>query len=267
MKTVYYTDPLRDDFAGNHIKAKRITESFKYIHDNIVWRMAAFFLYHFIAYPLVFLYCKILYSMSIKGKYNMSKIKKGGYFIYGNHTHVADTFIATILANPGRKNYIVASPEAVSIWGLETIVMMLGAIPIPATVKGKRKFLETVKKRINGGACVTIYPEAHIWPYYTGIRPFTDKAFYYPVRMNAPVIAFCNTYSKRTILRIVKIPRMKVFVSEPMYPDPELSPKEAQAELRDRVYSFMKQTSDQHSKYEYIRYVRQHTYAGNNVNN
>lgn len=266
MKTVYYTDLLHDDFAGNHIKTKAVTELFPYINNNIAWRITAFFLYHFVAYPLIFLYCKILYGMRIVGKDNIAEIKRGGYFIYGNHTHTVDSFIPTILSNPRRKSYIIAGPDSVSIRGFKNIVMMLGAIPLPTTLNGMRKFLTTVINRINGGASVAVYPEAHIWPYYTGIRPFADNSFYYPVKMNIPVIAFCNTYSKRKLLRFIKVPRMTVYVSRPMYPDASLPPKEAQAELKGRVYQFMKQMAGQYSKYEYIRYVQRQTYAEHSIN-
>lgn len=255
MKTVYYTDSAHDDFAGNHIKTRKVTESFAYINSNLVWRLAAFLLYYVIACPLVFLYCKILFGIKIRGKRNVYKIRRGGLFLYGNHTHMADSFIPSLLAVPGRRNYIIANPDAVSIPGLKTIVSMLGAIPIPSTIKGMKKFLFTIRRRINAGSCVTIFPEAHLWPYYTGIRPFTDTSFYYPVKFNVPVIAYCNTYSKRKLLRLIKRPRMTVYVSRPMYPNRELPPKKAQTELRDRVYQFMRDTATQHSNYEYIKYL------------
>jgi 1-acyl-sn-glycerol-3-phosphate acyltransferase len=265
MKILYYKDPLNDDFAFNHIQTTKVTESFTYIHKSLIWRFITFILYHLIALPLVYLYCKIIYGMRFKGRHNISKIKRGGFFLYGNHTHTVDSFIPYILSHPKRRNYIIASPDAVSIPGLRAIVMMLGAIPLPTSIKAMNKFLAAVKKRISSGATVTIYPEAHIWPYYTGIRPFTEKSFYYPVKMNVPVIAFCNTYTQRKYLTFVKVPRMKVYISEPFYPNPSLPPKEAQSELRDRVYQFMKQTADRNSNYEYIKYVQVKSDKDNNL--
>jgi 1-acyl-sn-glycerol-3-phosphate acyltransferase len=265
MKTVYYSDPIHDDFACTGIRTEDVTEAFRYINNHIVWRTAAFLLYHFVARPLILLYCKIIYGMRIRGLTRVLKLK-GGFFIYGNHTHIVDSFIPNLLAFPKRKNYIIANPDAVSIPGLKNIVMMLGAIPIPTTIKGMKKYMATIKKRIDGGACVTIYPEAHIWPYYTRIRPFTDKSFYYPVELKVPVITFCNTYSRRKILRFIKTPKMNVYISEPMYPNSSLSPKEAQADLRNRVYLFMKQTAEKHSNYEYIRYIQHTAYSGGSDN-
>ena len=39
-KTIYYSDPLNDDFANNNILTKNIESDFKYIHSNSLWRMA-----------------------------------------------------------------------------------------------------------------------------------------------------------------------------------------------------------------------------------
>lgn len=270
MKTVYYSDPLHDDFAGNHIKTQKVDETFPYINKNRIWKFNAFLLYYIVACPLIFLYCKVLYGMRIKGRRNMAKFKKGGVFIYGNHTHIVDSFIPCIMSYPKRRNYIIASPDAVSIPGLKTIVSMLGAVPIPITISGMRKFMETIENRIRKGSSVTIFPEAHLWPYYTGIRPFKDTSFFYPVNLNVPVIAYCNTYSRRKWLRFIKKPRMTVYLSCPMYPDTALPPKLAQKELRDRVYRFMKDTADKYSDYEYIRYVQvdtEHSFSDSITNN
>ena len=118
-----------------------------------------------------------------------------------------------------------------------------------------RAFLEAVSQRYKENNCVAIYPEAHIWPFYTGIRPFSDTAFRYPVKENAPVIAMVTTYRKRKgLFQLLKKPGMTVIFSDPMFPDPSLSPRKAQRELRDRVYRFMEETAEGREQVEYIRY-------------
>ncbi len=52
---------------------------------------------------------------------------------------------------------------------------MLGALPVPDSISEYKKFSKAYKKRISDGHPVVIYPEAHVWPYYTGIRPFERR--------------------------------------------------------------------------------------------
>ena len=67
----------------------------------------------------------------------------------------------------------------ISLKGTGTLVEMLAAIPIPSNVAGMKNFLTTIQKKIDKKSSITIYPEAHIWPYYTKIRPFKDVSFKY----------------------------------------------------------------------------------------
>lgn len=67
--------------------------------------------------------------------------------------------------------------------GSGTIIEMLGAIPVPGNKTAMKRFLEAIQKRIEQKSSITIYPEAHIWPYYTKIRPFKDVSFQYPITL------------------------------------------------------------------------------------
>jgi hypothetical protein len=48
---------------------------------------------------------------------------------------------------------------------------------------------------------IMIFPEAHIWPYSTHIRPFGDESFVYPAELGAPVLAIATTYRPRKIFK------------------------------------------------------------------
>lgn len=67
-----------------------------------------------------------------------------------------------------------------------------------------------------------IYPEAHIWPFYTGIRPFPDTSFRYPVQQKLPVFCLTNTYQRRGKSHI---PQIVTYLDGPFYPDAELPAK------------------------------------------
>ncbi|MBO4501647.1 MAG: hypothetical protein J5760_05340, partial [Clostridia bacterium] len=86
MKTYYYSDELNDDFAENGIKTKRLPHDYKYFTTSPLRRAFAFVLYHFIAFPIVYVIQKIAYREKIIGRNKLKPYKKEGFFLYGNHT-------------------------------------------------------------------------------------------------------------------------------------------------------------------------------------
>lgn len=160
-------------------------------------------------------------------------------FIYGNHTQAtADALIPTFITHPANA-YVIVHPNNVSMPVLGRITPYIGALPLPDDIAASRNFRTVIDKCVREGSPIFIYPEAHIWPYYTGIRPFPDDSFYYPIKYNVPVFCFTNTYKRRGNGK----PRIVTYVDGPFYPDGELPLKERRRELRDRVYDCMKQRS------------------------
>ena len=194
QKIIYYNDELNDEFSGAEIKPRKIDENYKYIHKNIIWNITAFFLQNILSLPIKYLYANIKLKIKYIGKEKYKPYKKKGYFIYGNHTQVfADTFI-TSNGNYPKRNYFIVNPENVSMKFLGNTVEMLGAIPIPGNKGAMKNFLDVIKLRIKKGNSITIFPEAHIWPYYTKIRPFKTVSFKYPVQLEVPAFCVTNTY-------------------------------------------------------------------------
>ena len=65
-----------------------------------------------------------------------------------------------------------------------------------------------------------------------------------------------TTYRKRRgLFRFCKKPGMTVTLSDPFYPDTSLSTGKARRKLREQVYTFMKETSEQSENVIYIRYL------------
>lgn len=252
-KVVYYSDELNDDFAGTNIQAKKVTKHFNYRFHGIIWRAVSFLIYWVIAMPIVWFYEKVFLRVKFVNKKAMKKLKGKTCFMYGNHTGVIDAYTPNLLTNH-RRNRIIVSPETVSIKGLKNIIQMLGAVPVPTTMSGLARFKKIIHK-YHKSDHITIYPEAHIWPYYTGVRPFKDSSFHYPVQENAPVIAFFTAYTEpKGFLSKFRKANVTVYVSDPIYPDTSLPPKQAQKELRDKVYNFMADCSYKYSYYNVISY-------------
>ena len=135
---------------------------------------------------------------------------------------------------------------------LGNIVEMFGAIPIPSNLEAMKNFLEAIKYRIQKGNSITIFPEAHIWPYYTKIRPFKAVSFKYPVQLNAPSFCVTNTYQSygKNNDRV----RLVSYIDGPFFPDKSCKTmKEKQQNLRDKIYNQMCKRAE-NSNAEVIEY-------------
>ncbi|MCR5521819.1 MAG: hypothetical protein K6F44_07955, partial [Lachnospiraceae bacterium] len=85
-RTIYYSDPINDDFASNSIETKKLPKNFKYVRKNLVWLFFEFTIYHFVVRPLIFAWIKLKYHQHFVGRRKLSAFRKTGYFVYANHT-------------------------------------------------------------------------------------------------------------------------------------------------------------------------------------
>ena len=187
--------------------------------------------------------------------------------MYSNHTQAfSDTFTPSMAVYP-KRNFLIVNPANISLKGTGWLVELLGAIPIPEGIEGYKNFLERIQNRIQKGYSVSIYPEAHIWPYYTKIRQFKDVSFKYPVELKTPVFCITNTYQifhkneaeNETPVRIDDIIfegesaaknknkkekiQMISYIDGPFFADQTLPAKAAQEKLRNEVFQAMTERS------------------------
>lgn len=250
-KVIYYKDELNDEFSNVKIQPRVIDENYKYIHKNPLWNICSYILQNILSVPIKIFYSKIKFRIKYIGKEKIRKYKKQGYFIYANHTQAfADTFIPSNPIYP-KRNFFIVNPENVSMKHLETIVEMLGALPIPNNKSATKNFLEAVKQKVENGFAVTIYPEAHIWPYYTKIRPFKSVSFKYPVKLKKPAFCMTNTYQKNNNNKI----KIVTYIDGPFFTNEKLSLQEQKEDLRNQIYNCMVKRS-QNSNIEYIKYIK-----------
>lgn len=252
-KTIYYEDELNDEFSKSSIEPRIIDENYKYVHKNPLWNLCSFVLQNILSVPIKILYAKIKFRIKYIGKEKIKPYKNEGYFIYGNHTQpFADTFIPSIPMYP-KRNFLIVNPVNISLKGTGTLVEMLGAMPIPSNKSAMKNFLEAIKQKTNKGYAITIYPEAHIWPYYTKIRQFKDVSFKYPIQLKKP--AFCITNTYQSYGKNNKKIRIVSYIDGPFYPNKELTLKEQQKELRNKIYNCMEERSE-NSNIEHIKYIK-----------
>lgn len=252
-KIIYYEDELNDEFSKSSIEPRIIDEKYKYVHKNPLWNLCSFVLQNILSVPIKILYAKIKFRIKYIGKEKIKPYKNEGYFIYGNHTQpFADTFIPSIPMYP-KRNFLIVNPVNISLKGTGTLVEMLGAMPIPSNKSAMKNFLEAIKQKMNKGYAITIYPEAHIWPYYTKIRPFKDVSFKYPVQLEKP--AFCITNTYQSYGKNNKKIKIVSYIDGPFFPNKELTLKEQQKELRNKIYNCMEERS-KNSNIEHIKYIK-----------
>lgn len=252
-KIIYYSDELNDEFSTAEITPRMIDEKYRYKHGK-VWNFFSAIIQNVLSMPIKIGYAKLKFRIEYVGKEKLRSCKNSGYFVYANHTQIfADTFIPSIAIFP-KRNFLIVNPENISVKPFGWLVELLGAIPVPGNKTAMKNFLDTIEEKINKKYAITIYPEAHIWPYYTKIRPFKSVSFKYPVELDKPVFCMTNTYQKRgkngEKVKIVS------YIDGPFYADKSIQNlKQQKEELRNRVYECMVERSKK-SNIEVITYVK-----------
>lgn len=248
-QVIYYENELEDEFSQGGITPKKIDENYKY-EGGPFRPMARGFFYHFLAKILARIYLFLGWNHKVVGREKLKGYRS--YFIYGNHTNpVADALIPTMI-NPGGSTYVVVHPDNVSIPVLGRITPALGAIPLADDRKAYKNFSAYMDRLVEKKRQIAIYPEAHIWPFYTKIRPFKHDSFHYPVKYKLAVFCFTNTYQKKAF---GKKPRIVTYIEGPFFPDSSLSKPEQTRKLRDQVYQAMVENSKKNTV-EMIKYVK-----------
>ena len=251
-QVIYYTDELHDEFSSFTTTPPVIGDDYDYERSSFGKKLGRFFVYRIFTYPVAFLYSKFAFGRKIVGKSLLKPYRRQGIFLYGNHTQpTGDALMQACLTWP-RTNYVIVHPNNLKVPFIGRFTPALGALPVPDTMGAFRNFRKAIEHKIRQGHPVVIYPEAHIWPYYTKIRPFADTSFAYPVSLKTPVFCFVNTYQKR---KHGSKPKMVTYIQGPFFADDSLNPKEQRKKLRDEVYASMSKLAE-NSNCEVIEYRR-----------
>ena len=249
-RTVYYSDLLNDDFAGTDINTVELPADYRYFPKTAIRRGFAGGL-NLAVSPLIMLLQQTVYGEKIVGRKKLKGYRKNGFYLYGNHTRsMGDAYCPNLLAFP-KKAYIVASADCFSIKGIRRFVEDLGGIALPNNPKGFKNYSQAMKQHAEKGHIVTLYPEAHIWPQYTGIRPFKPATLHYPAETGKPVFTFTTTWQKR---KIFPGARTVVYVDGPFMPDMDLPMDKRKEALRNAAFEAMTERA-KNSNYEKIHYV------------
>lgn len=246
----YYSDIAKDDFGPKPKKLKKITGNYKYNRDNFFVRLFDFVTYRLIMTPLAFIYVRLIRRTKIVNKELLKKAKKEGVIVYANHTHAqSDAYLPNIAFFPCKVSMVVNAAN-VSVPVLGNMTKAWGAMPLPEDYQSSKNFLKEVGLRLKRKGVLIIYPEATLWPYYTSVRPFGEKAFSYPLKYGAKTYVLTTTYqtNKKGKLKTV------AYIDGPFLFKEELSKEENMSYLHNLVFDTMKARSKM-STYEKIKYV------------
>ncbi|MEA5047008.1 MAG: hypothetical protein VB034_00220 [Eubacteriales bacterium] len=240
---------ITDDFVESENQDFRLPENYIWVHTSLPYRFACRCLF----VPAILfstLYCRLFLHIRFVNRSIRKQSGRSGCFLYGNHTQPMGDAVLPMLAFAPKRMYVVASPANLGIPVLGPVLPMLGALPLPDSIGGMKKLREAILIRVAESGCVMFYPEAHVWPWYTKIRPFPASSFAFPVECDALSYCMTTTYQKRK--RGVK-PGITVYLDGPFYPDHSLPKKLRQEKLRDTIRGCMENRS-RNSTYSYIRY-------------
>lgn len=247
----YYSNELTEEALDFNITPIKIDNNYKYIHKNFFYRLWSFFTYRIIATPFAFIHYRLFKRVKFVNK-KVLKQANNGYFVYANHTQqFGDAFCPALICFP-KKPGVVVNPANVSNGLIGKLIRMWGALPLPDTIEATKNFYSAIEHSLNKKNPVVIYPEAHLWPYYTKIRPFSSLSFRYPLKFNKPVFTFTTVYKLK---KLGKKPKIEIYIDGPFYVDNNLPTKEAQEKLRNNCYNAMVERSKL-SNYEYVTYER-----------
>lgn len=248
-RQIHYYRSFTDDFIESKNQEYRLPENYSWIRESFLYRIVSVLVY-MLGVIFAFFYCRFVLHVKIKNKTVFRQCGDTGFFLYGNHTQpLGDAFLPIRVLLPKRA-YAVVSPANLGIPVLGIMLPALGALPLPESFQGMKKLNEAIRQRIEEGSCVLLYPEAHVWPWYTGIRPFPSVSFGFPVNQGVPSFSMTTTYQKR---KHGKRPGITVYVDGPFYPDNSLPGKEQKNKLRDEIYRSMVLRSKK-STCQYILY-------------
>ncbi len=250
-------DPIKTDEQEKKVKVG-LPEGYEFIPSNPFVKLYSAAL--FMAFKLFGQYYERGYwQAKFHGREKLKAAKGKGYVIYANHTNpFHDVFGPALAAN--RRIFTIISPVNLKVPGIGKLVPYIGGLPLGSTLEEKIAFNDAVDERLKQKKCLVVYPEAHVWPYHTGVRKFPagDKSFKYAVRNNVPIFTMTTTYHKRKDSKKGDLPRMDVYVDGPFWPDPKLSDDENRAKLAKEAYESMVKNS-KHSTYEYFQYKKKAT--------
>lgn len=159
----------------------------------------------------------------------------GACITVSNHVGYLDA-VLTLRATGNKRQYIVAAPHNCKNDIGGRILAYAGLVPLPVNAKGLHAFnaeLERIKSR---RAAIHFYAEQEMWIGYEKPRPYKEGAFLYAAQLDIPVVPMLYCFKKpRGLRKLLHLPKATIEISDPIYIDKALPPRERRKDLCARA--------------------------------
>lgn len=252
-RIIYWSSELYDDFDEIGLSRPSLPKNYNYERNNHFANFWSGILYFGIVRPILAAFC-FFSGIKVKGKKNIKSLRHKGYFIYSNHVSISDAFKIQALIYPFKRTNAIGYTDSLTVPIIGKAMKGLGLIPLPLKddVENMKKFTNSFSYFLKKKERIIIFPEAHIWPYYTKIRTFRKGSFLFPAMNNAPIVPMCTVFRKPLI---GKKPKQTILIGKPIYPLSDLSVLENKEYLYEACLSTLKALSSSVKQYEYITYI------------
>jgi len=192
----------------------------------------------------------------INGLENLSKVKTGA-MITCNHFNPFDCFtiekafrLSGQIENK-RLYKVIREGNYTNFPGLYGFLFRnCDTLPLSSNKRTMVEFMKAVDTLLQNGDFILIYPEQSMWWNYRKPKPLKHGAFKLATRNNVPVIPIFITMQDSSIIGEDGFPVQEyiVNISEPIYPDTNLTSKENEDMLLEKNYEIWKNTYEEFYK-------------------
>ena len=250
MNKTYHYDSFDQDLVKSKDQHYKLPDNYKWINTNPAKKLVEALLYPAVLF-YSFCYQKFYARVSIANRKVLKKAKKCGYYLFSSHTQVFGDVVNHFVTTFPKHPYLICSSANLGVAIIGKILPFAGALPIPNSIEQLKELNEAIRTRISQGKVIVTYPEAHVWPWYTGIRPMSSAAFHFPISIEAPVFVATTTYQKT---KFRKKPKTTIYIDGPIIIPDNLTRKEKILFMKEAVQQTM-QNRAKLSTYKYIEYI------------
>ena len=164
----------------------------------------------------------------------------GACITTSNHVGYLDA-VLTLRSMGSKRQNIVAAPHNCKHTVGGRILGYAGMLPLPVTVGGARPFNDMLKHVAARKSAIHFYVEKSMWIGYKKPRPYKDGAFFYADMLDIPVVPMLYCFKKpRGLRKLLHMPKAVIKISDPIYINKELPPRERRTEMCERAQAAAK---------------------------
>ena len=192
----------------------------------------------------------------IKGLENYEAVKDSGLIITCNHFNPFDNFaihyalFKYMYKLGGKVLYkVIREGNYTNFPGIYGFFFRhCNTLPLSANFSTMRNFMDAVKVLLARGETILIYPEQEMWWNYRKPRPPEAGAYRFAAYSNVPLLPVLITMQDSSDIGADGFPVQEYTINflKPIYPDPELGPKQNMEFMRRKNYEEWK------NKYEEV---------------